>query len=207
LKYSLILILGIAAALSFPLPEAKAGAEQSQEIGVKIDSTIKVERKTWDDIVSEQLKRRDEQIAQQQALEAARIKAVEDAKKAEAAQVAQIPKSIQKVPQKVSSVARIASSNSYSWGQCVWYVATRRAVPMWGNANQWLANARAAGWATGSEPRVGAIAWTGKGYAGHVAIVEAVNGNQVTVSDMNYAGVGVVTTRLTSASEWGGFIY
>lgn len=196
----------MAAALTFPLPEAKAEAEQSQEIGVKIDSTIKVEQKTWDEIVSEQLKRRDEQIAQQ-ALEAARIKAVEDAKKAEAARVAQIPKPAPKVAQIAPIVARVASANSYSWGQCVWYVATRRAVPMWGNANQWLANARAAGWATGSEPRVGAIAWTGKGYAGHVAIVEAVNGSQVTVSDMNYAGVGVVTTRLTSASEWGGFIY
>lgn len=202
MKYSLLLILGVTAALNFPLPEAKAGAEYSQEIGPKIDSTIKVEQKTWDDIVSEQLKRRDEQIAQQQALEAARIKAVEDAKKAEAARVAQIPKPVQKVAQKAPIVARVASSNSYSWGQCVWYVATRRAVPMWGNANQWLANARAAGWATGNVPRVGAIAWTGRGYAGHVAIVEAVNGSQVTVSDMNYAGVGVVTTRLTSASEW-----
>ena len=201
MKYSLLLILGVTAALTFPLPEAKAEAEYSQEIGPKIDSTIKVERKDWDDIVSEQLKRRDEQIAQQ-ALEAARLKAVEDAKKAEQARLAQIPKPVQKVAQKVSSVARIASANSYSWGQCVWYVATRRAVPMWGNANQWLANARAAGWATGNVPRVGAIAWTGQGYAGHVAIVEAVNGNQVTVSDMNYAGVGVVTTRLTSASEW-----
>lgn len=201
MKYSLLLILGVTAALNFPLPEAQAGAEYSQEIGPKIDSTIKVEQKTWDEIVSEQLKRRDEQIAQQ-ALEAARIKAVEDAKKAEAARVAQIPKPAPKVAQIAPIVARVASSNSYSWGQCVWYVATRRAVPMWGNANQWLANARAAGWATGNVPRVGAIAWTGRGYAGHVAIVEAVNGSQVTVSDMNYAGVGVVTTRLTSASEW-----
>lgn len=192
----------MAAALTFPLPEAKVEAEQSQEIGVKIDSTIKVERKTWDDIVSEQLKRRDAQL-----LEAARIKAVEGAKKAEQAKVVQIPKPVQKVAQKAPIVARIASANSYSWGQCVWYVATRRAVPMWGNANQWLANARAAGWATGSVPRVGAIAWTGRGYAGHVAIVEAVNGNQVTVSDMNYAGLGVITTRVTSASEWGAFIY
>lgn len=186
-----------AAAIWFPLPEANANAEQSQEIGVKIDSTIKVERKDWDEIVSEQLKRREEQL-----LEAARIKAVEEAKKAEQARLAQIPKPAPKVAQIAPIVARIASANSYSWGQCVWYVATRRAVPMWGNANQWLANARAAGWATGNVPRVGAIAWTGKGYAGHVAIVEAVNGNQITVSDMNYAGVGVVTTRLTSASEW-----
>ena len=63
----------MAAALTFPLPEAKAEAEQSQEIGVKIDSTIKVERKTWDDIVSEQLKRREEQEKARQAqIEAAR---------------------------------------------------------------------------------------------------------------------------------------
>lgn len=200
MKYSLILILGVAAALTFPLPEAQAGTELSQETGLKIDSTIKVERKTWDDIVSEQLKRRDEQIAQ--ALEAERQAQIEASKRAEAARLAQMPKPAPKVAQTARIVARIASANSYSWGQCVWYVATRRAVPMWGNANQWLANARAAGWATGNVPRVGAIAWTGKGYAGHVAIVEAVNGNQVTVSDMNYAGVGVVTTRLTSASEW-----
>lgn len=194
----MLLILGLAALLLVPFPASgHKDSEHSQEIGVKIDSTIKVERKSWDEIVSAQLKRREEQL-----LEAARLKAVEEAKKAEQARLAQIPKPAQKVAQKVSSVARIASANSYSWGQCVWYVATRRAVPMWGNANQWLANARAAGWATGNVPRVGAIAWTGKGYAGHVAIVEAVNGNQVTVSDMNYAGVGVVTTRLTSASEW-----
>lgn len=186
-----------AAAIWFPLPEAQANAELSQETGLAIQETIKVEQKDWDDIVSEQLKRRDEQL-----LEAARLKAVEDAKRAEAARLAQMPKPAPKVAQTARIVARIASANSYSWGQCVWYVATRRAVPMWGNANQWLANARAAGWATGSEPRVGAIAWTGRGYAGHVAIVEAVNGNQVTVSDMNYAGVGVVTTRLTSTNEW-----
>lgn len=198
-------MIGVAAGLVLPLAEVQAGTEHSQETGVKIENILKVEKITWDDIVSEQLKRRDAQIAEAKRLEAERQAQIEASKKAEAARLAQMSKPAPKVAQTAPIVAKTA--NNYSWGQCVWYVATRRAVPMWGNANQWLANARAAGWATGSEPRVGAIAWTGKGQYGHVAIVEAVNGNQITVSDMNYAGVGVVTTRLTSAGEWGGFIY
>jgi len=199
LKYSLILILGIAAALSFPLPEAKAGAEQSQEIGVKIDSTIKVERKTWDDIVSEQLKRREEQL-----LEAARIKAVEEAKKAEQAKVVQTPKPVQKMAQKAPIVARIVSyANTYSPGYCTWFVASRRPVPSgWGNARNWLANARAAGFPTGSVPRVGAIAWTGAGSMGHVAYTERVEGNRALISEMNYNGLGVVSQRWVSFSEF-----
>ncbi len=203
MKYSLLLILGVTAALNFPLPEAKAGAEYSQEIGPKIDSTIKVEQKTWDDIVSEQLKRRDEQIAQQ-ALEAARLKAVEDAKKAEQARIAQMPKPVQKVAQKAPIVARIVSyANTYSPGYCTWFVASRRSVPSgWGNARNWLANARASGFGTGSVPQVGAIAWTGVGSMGHVGLVTGVNGSQVTITEMNYAGFGVISTRVANASEF-----
>lgn len=195
----------MAAALTFPLPEAKAEAEQSQEIGVKIDSTIKVERKTWDDIVSEQLKRRDEQL---QALEAARLKAVEEAKKAEQARLAQIPKPAPKVAQKAPIVARIVSyANTYSPGYCTWFVASRRPVPSgWGNARNWLANARAAGFATGSVPQVGAIAWTGAGAMGHVGLVTGVNGSQVTITEMNYAGFNVISTRVANASEFS-YIY
>lgn len=188
-----------AAAIWFPLPEANANAEQSQEIGVKIDSTIKVERKDWDEIVSEQLKRREEQL-----LEAARIKAVEEAKKAEQAKVVQTPKSVPKVAQKAPIVARIVSyANTYSPGYCTWFVASRRPVPSgWGNARNWLANARAAGFATGSVPRVGAIAWTGAGAMGHVGLVTGVNGSQATIAEMNYAGFGVVSTRVANASEF-----
>jgi surface antigen len=203
LKYSLILILVTAAAIWFPLPEANANAEQSQEIGVKIDSTIKVERKDWDEIVSEQLKRREEQL-----LEAARIKAVEEAKKAEQAKVVQTPKPVQKVAQKAPIVARIVSyANTYSPGYCTWFVASRRPVPSgWGNARNWLANARAAGFATGSVPQVGAIAWTGAGAMGHVGLVTGVNGSQVTITDMNYAGFNVISTRVANASEFS-YIY
>lgn len=203
MKYSLILILVTAAAIWFPLPEAQANAELSQETGLAIQETIKVEQKDWDDIVSEQLKRRDEQIAQQ-ALEAARLKAVEDAKKAEQARIAQMPKPVQKVAQKAPIVARIVSyANTYSPGYCTWFVASRRSVPSgWGNARNWLANARASGFGTGSVPQVGAIAWTGVGSMGHVGLVTGVNGSQVTITEMNYAGFGVISTRVANASEF-----
>lgn len=197
-----MLFVGIlAAALIFPLPEAKA--EQSQEIGVAITQVIEVKEKSWDEIVSEQLKRREEQL-----LEAARIKAVEEAKKAEQAKVVQTPKPAPKVAQKAPIVARIVSyANTYSPGYCTWFVASRRPVPSgWGNARNWLANARAAGFATGSVPRVGAIAWTGAGAMGHVGLVTGVNGSQVTITEMNYAGFGVVSSRVANASEFG-YIY
>jgi surface antigen len=94
--------------------------------------------------------------------------------------------------------------NSYSYGYCTWYVASRRSVPsFWGNANAWYSNAQISGYAVGSAPRPGAIAWTGAGYYGHVAYVESVSGGMVTVSEMNYNGNwGRVTSRTVPASSF-----
>ncbi|MGT2912117.1 peptidoglycan hydrolase PcsB [Streptococcus cameli] len=83
-----------------------------------------------------------------------------------------------------------SGSNTYPVGQCTWGV--KEAAPWvhnyWGNANQWLYSARAAGYRTGSTPQVGAVAvWT-SGYYGHVAVVTAVNGSQIKVVESNYAG-------------------
>ena len=70
-----------------------------------------------------------------------------------------------------------STANTYSYGYCTYFVASRRSVPsMWGNASAWYYNAQASGYAVGSTPQVGAIAWTAAGYYGHVAYVEAVNG-------------------------------
>lgn len=93
-------------------------------------------------------------------------------------------------------------ANSYSYGYCTWYVASRRAVPNgWGNAINWYYAARASGWATGSEPRPGAIAWE---RMNHVAYVESVgNDGTVTVSEMNFnGGWGRRSYRTTSASHF-----
>ncbi len=96
------------------------------------------------------------------------------------------------------------AANGYSFGYCTWYVANRRSVPgSWGNANAWYYNAQASGFSVGSSPVVGAIAWTGSGYYGHVAYVEGVSGGMVTVSEMNYNGNwDRVTSRTVSASSF-----
>lgn len=93
-------------------------------------------------------------------------------------------------------------NNTYTRGQCTWYVASRRAVPNnWGNAYTWLFRARAAGYGTGSEPRAGAIGWE---RGNHVVYVEGVNANgTVNISEMNWGGrPGVVHYRTTPASQF-----
>ena len=96
------------------------------------------------------------------------------------------------------------SGNGYAYGYCTFYVASRRNVPSnWGNANTWYYNAQASGFKVGSAPVPGAIAWTGAGYYGHVAYVEAVSGGTVTISEMNYNGNwNRVTSRTAPASSF-----
>lgn len=99
-----------------------------------------------------------------------------------------------------------AAANGYSYGYGTYYVATRRAVPPnWGNAKTWYANAQAAGYSVGTTPQPGAIAWTGAGAYGQVAIVEAVSadGAEVTISEMNgKGGWNRVTTRTAPAGAF-----
>lgn len=94
----------------------------------------------------------------------------------------------------------ISQNHYFPYGYCTYYVSTRRPIYWSGNAISWLANARAAGFATGSEPQVGAIMVTTEGgWTGHVAMVDAISGDQVTISEMNYAGWGVISSRTVSA--------
>lgn len=76
--------------------------------------------------------------------------------------------------------------NNYSFLQCTWYVASRISVPEYmGNATNWSWGLTSAGWRTG-EPRRGAIGVSHLGYAGHVVLVEGVDGNTVHISEYNY---------------------
>lgn len=83
--------------------------------------------------------------------------------------------------------------NGYYEGQCTGYVASRRYVPPgWGNASDWKYNAQRAGWTVSSTPVAGAIAWR----SGHVAYVESVQGDMVTISEQNYdwnSGIRTIT--------------
>jgi surface antigen len=90
----------------------------------------------------------------------------------------------------------------FPYGQCTWWVAYNRHVTWNGNAGDWLANAKAQGVATSSNPTVGAIVVypAGRAYSqyGHVAIVTAVDATSYTVSEMNFSGWGQVDTRSIS---------
>lgn len=93
-----------------------------------------------------------------------------------------------------------SKSNAYPYGWCTYYVASKRYVPGgWGNASSWLSSAQRSGYATGSAPAVGAIVVTSESWMGHVAYVESVSGNMITVSEMNYKGWGLVSRRTIPA--------
>jgi surface antigen len=79
-------------------------------------------------------------------------------------------------------------------------------VSAWG----WGARAQSAGFTVNNTPSVGAIAWWdqngGRGSAGHVAVVQAVNGNTVTVSQDSYPN-GPYSYQTISASSPTGYIH
>ncbi|MHB8508405.1 MAG: CHAP domain-containing protein [Candidatus Dormibacteria bacterium] len=105
--------------------------------------------------------------------------------------------------------------NHFDYGYCTWYVAGRRCIPWFGNADEWYTNARSYGYPEGSQARPGAVAvWgpgNGYGSVGHVAYVESVQANGFTVSEYNYTnGWNHYDTRFVAYGKTGplyGFIY
>lgn len=110
-----------------------------------------------------------------------------------------------------AGLANVTASvgNKYAIGNCTWYAYERRAQlgrpvgSFWGNASTWAMNAQAAGFTVNKTPAPGAILQNGGGYAGygHVAIVETVDGDSFTVSEMNYAGFNIVSSRTIPMSQ------
>ena len=109
-------------------------------------------------------------------------------------------------------------SRSFPYGQCTWYVAQKRTVSWSGNANAWLGNAKAMGYAicqgTSCQPKVGAIVslkdggWLARRY-GHVAYVIKVENKRFLISEMNRIGWGVESVRWIANGSYliKGFIY
>ena len=108
--------------------------------------------------------------------------------------------------------ARVFSGNRYALGNCTWYAYERRAAmgrpigSLWGNATNWAASARAAGFTVNKTPAPGAVFQYGGGY-GHVGIVDSVDGEYLYVTDMNYAGYNVVTSRKIPLGSTGHYNY
>ncbi len=112
--------------------------------------------------------------------------------------------------------ASLSGGNRYDFGYCTWYAFNRRAAlgrpvgGMWGNASSWASLARASGFSVNNRPAVGAVMQTANaaGGYGHVAVVESVNSDgSILVSEMNYAGWNVKSTRTIGAGSVGSYNY
>ena len=106
-------------------------------------------------------------------------------------------------PNAVAGDAKAPSEGRrFIWGQCTYYVALKRYVPWSGDAKYWLRNAKAFGYKTGDVPQVGSIVVTSENPRyGHVAYVEAVSNSTITISEMNFVGLGIKSVRVLSASS------
>jgi surface antigen len=143
----------------------------------------------------------------------------------------QLAEQIDEIDNELGGTAAVPNStscsDSFAYGDCTWYVATRRCIPWGGNANAWYYNASKMGYQEGSVPEVGAVAvWDqGQGGAnawyGHVAYVEVVGpdlgvgsipvvpAGDFEISEMNWDGWDRVDYRLLpdTATYFQGFIY
>ena len=106
----------------------------------------------------------------------------------------------------VSAPVSGRSGNAYMAGQCTAYVYDRASFvgSFWGNANEWVGSAAAAGrtisgTATAGSVAVFAAGQQGAGALGHVAYVESVNGGMMTISEGNYAGKAYNTRTISTA--------
>jgi surface antigen len=100
------------------------------------------------------------------------------------------------------------TSHGFPWGQCTWYVAQKRYIPWNGDAKTWLAKAPKFGFEIGAEPKIGSIVVTRESVYGHVAYVEAITDDTITVSEMSL-GRGIKRVRILSKDDWRirGYIY
>lgn len=91
---------------------------------------------------------------------------------------------------------KAGTGHRFPYGYCTWFVAQKRYVPWGGNAGTWLYHAKAAGYKTGKAPQKGAIVVTTENrYYGHVALVEKISKDTITVSEMNYIGFAKTSRR------------
>lgn len=144
----------------------------------------------------------EEQVASNKAAVDELERKVQEKKRIEAEEAALAAARIMRI----STYAPNSAGNGYTPGQCTYYVKNRRPDigNNWGNANAWYHSAQAQGFKTGSIAKVGAIGVSYEGWAGHVVYVESVNGEMVTISEMNYGGPWQMNTRTVHQSS---FVY
>ncbi|WP_414733804.1 CHAP domain-containing protein [Acetobacterium carbinolicum] len=103
---------------------------------------------------------------------------------------------------------------AYAFGRAYEILGTAPNLHM-GNANSWWADNQNSGYyPSGSTPKLGAVICWGGSSDGHVAIVEAINGDTVTLSESTYSGVyfqnytyTIGAEDATSVGGFQGYIY
>jgi surface antigen len=81
-------------------------------------------------------------------------------------------------------------SNCTYWAWQRWFDVYGEALPSWGNAGEWAANAAASGYPVTTQPSVGSIVMTWESPLGHVAFVEAISAedpNTFLISEYGFA--------------------
>lgn len=91
-----------------------------------------------------------------------------------------------------------ASGGWFPYGECTWYVSTRRPVGKWNDATDWKWQAKRDGYTVSSVPVAGAIGWT----YGHVVYSERVEGDRVLISEANYDWRGSIRTIWVDATKY-----
>ena len=111
---------------------------------------------------------------------------------------------------RVPSTQAAHGHNLFPYGQCTYYVATRRNVTWGGDAWTWYNNGRAAGRPVGQVPVVGAVMVSWDSWVGHVAYVEKVAPDGTfTVSEWNVRGWATYDERVITPGRTNiiGFVY
>lgn len=146
-------------------------------------------------------------------VEAKAITAISEKKLSLAEEVEQLKEQVASLDDmfvRINKYAPDSAGNRYVPGNCTWYVKSKRPDigNFWGNANTWYSNAKAQGWNVGQKAKKGAVGTTQSGFYGHVVYVESVSldGNWVTVSEMNYGALYKMNTRTVHSSTFS-YIY
>jgi len=115
---------------------------------------------------------------------------------------------------KLAISQRSVYENGWGRGHCTSYVAEIYGLKHgsgqgeWrGNAKEWLSQAEKNGYQVKESPEIGAIYVSNESQYGHVAVVKAVNNDgTITITEMNYKGVGVVSERTVDQQLAKGYI-
>lgn len=103
-------------------------------------------------------------------------------------------------PRAYTIQTKSTSGNTYSYGYCTWYVKNRLSwVPNgWHDARNWTYYAKQQGFTVSSTPIVGSVATK----SNHVAVVDSISGDQITISEMNYEGWNKASSRTIPITGW-----